>query len=554
LDISTWRNQNGTLVARLSSLRELGWFRWLASFLILFALGALWAFGNPLTATPDEPAHVVRAAAVSRGELSGRPLTGSQRAALPTTVGIGSSEGGSPSIYRTVSVPEIYGRANWGCLVHHPEETAACITFTGPQREARVVTHTTAYPPAYYAWVGIPSRLGSAGPRAVYVMRLAAVALAAALLASAVMSLQRVGDTPFVMLGVLVAVTPTALFLAASVNPNGVEIAAGLAVWVSGAVLVIEARSSVDGAPDRRLVARLGIATAVLVLSRQLGPIWAGLILLVLAGLAGKQGVRALRASRALWAWGAVVGVCLIAQMAWLVWADALDAHSYIGGPSHETGVELVRRGIGQSSMFYRQMIGDFGWNEVLAPAFTLLVWTAVLGGLVALAFVFGRRREVVALAVVGILSAVLPVAFIVYQTGYSGWLGRYAMPFAVGIPVLAGIALRGPALGRARGTAVMLAGAGLAAGHVLAYGQNLGRNTVLADGTIWFWTKATWSPPGSPLVLMIAFTVATMAWVAWLVVPMSGARHGPQLEAEAADLDVPEVRVGPGGVTQRDR
>src|SRR5207248_4199666 len=140
---------------------------------------------------------------------------------------------------------------------------------------------------------------------------------AAALLASAVVSLGRVGDAPFAMLGLLVAVTPTALFLAASVNPSGLEIVAGLAVWVAGAVLVAEARSSVDGHLDRRLIARLGIATAVLVLSRQLGPFWAGLILLVLAGMAGRRGLRALRASRALWAWGAVVGACVVAQMAW---------------------------------------------------------------------------------------------------------------------------------------------------------------------------------------------------------------------------------------------
>jgi len=540
----TWRSRTRSLAGSLAFLRERAWARWLVSFAILFSLGALWALANPPLAAPDEPAHVVHAAAVARGELFGKPLTRAQRELLPVRAGFGPDFGARASLYTSVTVPEVYDRANWGCFWHHPEQTAACLDFSGSQRDVRVVTHTEVYPPSYYLWVGLPARLGSAGPRAMYVMRLAAVALAAALLASAIVSLGRIGDSPFVMLGVLVAVTPTLMFLAAAVNPSGLEIAAGLALWISGAVLAIESRSAERGRVDRQLVARVGIAAAVLVLSRQLGPIWAALILLTLAAWAGRRGVRTLVASRTAWAWGAVVGACAIAQVAWLEWVGGLDPHSYIGGPSDETGLELLERGIGQSSMLFRQMIGDFGWNEVPAPAFTLYMWIAALGGLAALAFVVGRRRDTVVLAVVGLLSAALPIALIVYQSGYAPGLGRYAMPFAVGVPVVAGLALRGPVLGGRRAP-VWLAVAGLAVGHVLAFGQSLRRWTVLADGPIQFWRNPAWTPPLSPLLLMVGFVVAVVVWCVWLIAPAPARSLGPLLDAEVTQPDLVDARAG---------
>jgi hypothetical protein len=520
----------GRVASLVRNLRTRERRAWWVSFSIVAALGALWALGTPPTASPDEETHVIRAAAVARGELVGRPLTSSQRDQFFARVGSGGWEGGSTvTPYHSVTVPEVYDRPNWSCYLKHPERSAACLDFSGPQRDASVVTNNW-YPPAYYAWVGLVARLGPAGAGAVYVMRLAAVVIAAALLASAVASLRRVGDTPLVNLGLLAAVTPTVLYLAGSVHASGLEIAAGLALWVSGAVLVSEARGSISGRVDRRLVARAGIAASVIVLSRQLGPLWAGLILLVLAGLAGRQGLRALRSSRAVWAWSVVVTVCLITTVAWIVGVGALDKDKYLGTPTNESVSELVRGAIGDSFFFFREMIGIFGWNDLPAPTLTLVVWAAVLGGLSALAVAFGRRRETVALLIVAVLAAVLPVAFIVVQSDYGAWFGRYTMPFAVGVPVLAGLALREPALRGARRVAVLLAGGALAAGHVLAYAHVLRRYTVGTNGTVWFWTNPRWSPPVPPLLLLLGAVAATVAWAGWLL-PTGSSRREPHLE-----------------------
>ena len=46
---------------------------WLTAFLAFFALSAAWALATPLTAAPDEPFHMVKAAATVRGQLHGSP-------------------------------------------------------------------------------------------------------------------------------------------------------------------------------------------------------------------------------------------------------------------------------------------------------------------------------------------------------------------------------------------------------------------------------------------------------------------------------------------------
>ncbi|HMG27467.1 MAG TPA: DUF2142 domain-containing protein, partial [Acidimicrobiia bacterium] len=529
--------------ARLRSLNTPDRRAWWVSFAILFALGALWALANPPTAASDELAHVVHAAAVSRGDFFGRPLSREQLAEFPSRYYVGSNQGGDPRVYRSVKVPEIYDRPNLVCYVNHSQQTAACLDFAGPQAVKGVVSQTTRYPPAFYAWVGFPARLVSAGPPALYVMRLAAVGLVAALVASAVVTLRRVGDSSFVRLGLLVALTPVALFFGATVNPTGVEVAAAIGLWVSGTVVVNEARSSGNGGLDARLVARVGIAAGVLVLTRQLGPLWVGLTVLVLAGLAGMQGLRALRRSRALVAWTCVVAACLVAQLAWIVWVRALDPHNFLGVASHKDGLTLAKESFGDSYSYLREMIGVFGWRDVPAPTLTFLIWFAALGGLGALAVAFGRRRDVVALLVVTIATVVVPVALYVEQAGYAGWQGRYGMPVAVGVPVLAGLALRDTAVLNARGVAVAVAGAALGVGHVLAFAQNLRRYSVGAGGTVWFWTREAWSPPVASLLLLIAFVVVTAGWVAWLLSPSRAHRRAEQLETGAARLELLEAK-----------
>ncbi len=50
------------------------------------------------------------------------------------------------------------------------------------------------------------------------------------------------------LVGVLVAATPTTIFLASVINPNGLEITAALCLWCSGLILVRAAPRILRGA------------------------------------------------------------------------------------------------------------------------------------------------------------------------------------------------------------------------------------------------------------------------------------------------------------------
>ena len=88
--------------------------------------------------------------------------------------------------------------------------------------------------------VGLLTRPVPAGSKAIYAMRLATVALMAALLTSAVASLRRGPASRLRLLGFLGALTPMVLFLDAVGEPERPRDRGRARVWASGAVLVDE--------------------------------------------------------------------------------------------------------------------------------------------------------------------------------------------------------------------------------------------------------------------------------------------------------------------------
>lgn len=474
--------------------------------MLVCLLSGLWALASPLFSGPDEPAHVRRAAAISRGQLTGDDP---QRDDL--------TDG-----YLEVSIPKIYGDARIACFAFYRDLPASCQSFDGSSDNGPVLTLAARHPPFYYAMAGIVSRPYPPGSGSVYLMRLVSVALTGALVASVVVALRKTAAPRLAAAGILLAITPMVLFVSGTVNPSALEIASAIALWAGGLVLVARAPDRVDP----RLVALVGVAASLLALSRQLGPLWLALIVVALLVVGGKASIVALLRSRVAQIWAAVVATCTVAQVLWIAIVKPLDT-SLTGTELDLSGSEVFRRTFGTSFGRYRELIGGFGWLDTPAPSATILLWTLALGALLLIAATFGPRRNALVLLVLLLAIVAVPVA-LEYQAfndaGGFFWQGRYTLPLAVGVPILAAFSItRIPETPRlVRGPLLPTLGAMVVVAHVLAFAQNLRRYTVGYNGPVWYWSHEDWHPPLPSGLLTLAFGAAMLAFVTWLLIPDS--------------------------------
>jgi hypothetical protein len=186
------------------------------------ALTGLWGLATPLFANADEPAHVVRAASVARGELLGKKPRDERLKG-----------------YTLVRLPTIYEDAgrDLNRFARKPNRDASCDTFRGSETRTKdVITEAGHHPPAYYAVVGGVSRIWPSAAGAVYLMRLATMVITALLVALAVRALSRTASPRVALVGLAVALTPMALSFGSAVNPTALETAAVVATWACGLV------------------------------------------------------------------------------------------------------------------------------------------------------------------------------------------------------------------------------------------------------------------------------------------------------------------------------
>ncbi|MGW7438389.1 DUF2142 domain-containing protein [Streptomyces sp. NPDC054849] len=476
---------------------------WLIAFALFFALTGSWSAASPLGSSPDEHAHFIRAAAVARGQIGGPQVM------VPHTVaGIEGqfAETGVqlPEWYR--NLPTVHECYSW-----RESKPASCAPSLGTS-EKTVQTTTAAgrYHPAYYLVTGWPSLLAE-GPKGLYLMRFMSALLCSALLASAVVTAAEWRRRSLAMLGVLAAATPMTLYMSGMVNPSGGEIAAGILVWTALLSIVL----SPDPVLLNRRLARLGVGGLVLINIRPLGLIWFGGAVVFCLLLTQRRGVLGSVVRRkALWLWTALLGVATAGA---LLWAARHPDNSKIDIPDSLTSGLAAKKTLGNTEVYIKQMLGFFGWLDTPGPALMYLVWTAVLATLVALALVYGRKRDVV--AVLGMLVAVVmvPVAAQASQAERIGmvWQGRYLLPFAVGLPLMAVLicATRAPERGLPWRRLAGFCVAGLALADVAAFYWTLRRFTVGTGGS-WVATHAHWAPPGGWVLWTGVYAVAALTVV----------------------------------------
>src|SRR5262249_49329825 len=138
--------------------------------------------------------------------------------------------------------------------------------------------------------------------------------------------------------------------------------------------------------------------------------------------------------------WMAVVAVAVAIHLAWNLHYATYDSRHYVGTPIDDETSRILRTTIGQGYSLLRQMIGLFGWFDTASPALTYVIWIAAVGILVGLSVLLAPRIWSGVVGVLVVLTIVVPIvleSLEANQTGYI-WSGRYTLPLAVGIPIVA--------------------------------------------------------------------------------------------------------------------
>ena len=484
------------------------WRAFVVVWVLLSALCASWAIATPIGASPDEPAHIVKAASVARGQFIGTPSKDGHR----------------------VTVPAYVARTQLDtCFAFHQERPAECGLAPLTDPGALTTSYTTAglYNPVYYLLVGWPTLLlhDTSGIYAVRIVSGIVTSLFAALAFSILWGMRR---RAIPLLGFAVAVTPMLLFLGGSVNPNGIEATATLAVFVGIIAAVLD--------PDRsRLLSRAMIVLAggaVAVNTRGLSPLWVLLAILIPFVLVPWRQVVALLRRPPVIAAAAGVVLATIAALAWTVGTNSLynavenpdqTPQSFLGvGTNPLSGffITLVR-----TTEYSHGLIGIFGWLDTPAPPEVFFIWSALVGILLAAALVLLRSRMLVfAWVLFGAFILLPPIVQAAYITGGGIiWQGRYNMPLflclLVGLSVVLGRRIRverAPAIWRRFGWLVVIV---LAFGQVYAFENTLRRYSVTPIGSLkqFLFGTPAWAPPGGNLLWLLVFT-AVVVVAGWLV------------------------------------
>ena len=457
-------------------------------------LVAAWVGGNPLGRTPDEPAHVVKALAVGHGELVGSPatLTGTYSDAQRSWSGHQT---------RTFNVPkDVAPSPAFPCPVFNPTVSAGCQRSFPLPSGSRVTTYVGTYEPYSYAPAGFLMRLGHTRWSAWMLGRIGFALVSLGLLALAVVALWNDVVPPLALWGLFLAVTPTVVWLSGSVNPSAAEITAAIC-FTSGLLAITRPSPRRRGSWAALIAGGLVLAT-----TRALGPYFVAAIGLLVLVARGRRVLEAVRREPRLSVAAAGVVAAGVALNFWWEKRYQPGLHVTPSALSHWKWERLPSIG--------REMVGVFGWLEWHMPNPVFYLWGALFLVLLAAALWRGRWTERLAIVAGVVLTIVVTLSLhsiLPVQTGYDVY-GRYVLPLAVAVPLLASDVVVRRGRGRARRPLLVIATASavvVLAIQAFAWFVNARRFAEGTSGPRWFVPHAQWIPSGG--------------WIVWITVAMLG-------------------------------
>lgn len=468
--------------------RAVGLLLWAVTFVGITLVQVAWSLATPPFRGLDEHAHAFRADATARGQAA--PLV---------VAGHGDVLAVDPDLVS----------AAWPVCDAFPDEVIVnCEPLTARDGLELIPSSAASYHPAFYAVVGVASRPFE-GTAQLYALRFVSAALCAALLAWAAVLLARGARTPWPVVGLLVALTPTTTYTTTVAAPNGLEVAAAVLVW---AALL---RLPVQPAGGSGAAWALGVGGVLLCTLRTLGPGWLALIVGTCLAFHGAATYRRVFQQRPAVRWAGAAIAVAAGQSA--VWVLANKTNSPAGQVLGSSDMDVVPTLL-QPILWLAQVAGAFPARDEIAPPATLAVVFCLFVGLVAAALRGADRRARRTLATVAVLSVAVPLAFTVLthpQLGYS-WQGRYGWPYTLGALLICGLVLdaRAP-IWRGQGVVAVAVGA-LSAGatvigqlHVLAHEL---RHSPLAGDAAW------WQPNPAAVAVLTTFGLLALGLVAGML------------------------------------
>lgn len=455
-------------------------------------LGLVWTFSNPPGASPDEEAHLLKALAAGRLQI-GSEYNGPD---LPGPVGKRNT-----SIARDVEIPAALAPDGYTCTAFKSEQTAACQPDHRLASSGTVVrtTYVGAYPPFAYVPLGLAARTATSPGGAFVAARLASLLVSLTFLLAGVWHIVRwLGRASAV--GVVLALTPMAMFASSSVSTSGLEIMSAVAL---GGVAVVASRHP-ESLSERSTIWLMAVSGSTLVLSRQLGVATLALLtVLTLTRGGGRVVWDELRSGRrAMWAAAVAVAGSLVLVAAW---ERAYDHPSDTGGVLDAGAVQQF---FNQLYHYVSSGVGEFGYLDTPLPGIAVGGWIAMASLVGGVALLVGRRADRWSLA--GAMAAALVVAYVISATVFypigAGVQGRHLIPIFSIVSILAGVVVVEvlPAVGRDATWRLFVAVGTVMAGlQLLSLLLNARRYAVGSNGPVMFLADAEWSP--------------RLGWVPWL-------------------------------------
>ena len=456
-------------------------------------LQALWIVTVPPFRGVDEFDHTYRAAAVAHGQWRATEWTENGRGIL-------------------VTVPEE--------LVEAAHGQCASLDYTGPDNCSpagrsgdlvEVGSGAGGYNPAFYAVVG-----GLASPfdgvTSLYVMRVVTALICLLMIGIAAWSVAIRSRSRWSRAGLVFAVTPVMLYSTAIVAPNGVELCAALCFW--SALLSLDGSGTLQ--QERRLLWIAAGSASVLMVDRMLGPLFALAILLTVWLLNPSLVRHVVTVHRRTFVLASAV---VLAAAAYAVtWFLVSGAGSPEPG-NHQGGGFVWTHPL----LWIFQSVAAFPTRGDPGPMIVypivLLIFVTIVS--VALARATPRARWVLILTMAVSLLVPLLLTAATYAGRGSMWQGRYGLPYAMGVVLIATLVLDRSGLEtRLRGAILTLGsvamGIGIAACLVKFVTDESGRSVSRLD--------PGWLQP-APAVLVAGTAVA---WTLLRLAMGAGTRARP--------------------------